>query len=392
MKKQTIVVTIVLVALLVGLLGGWGVASCVEAKNAVVTFGGRNIPRDVYAYWQVRFAYAYRTAYGEGAANTEDFWQSVPDPQSGKTHREACDEYTQKMVTQILIAATLFDREGYTLTATQRENLTSVWETATGGYRFGGDEDGYERLAADYGFTKDSVKTALVYEMKANLLAAIAEADEAQLLAYYAEQYVRVKILYVNTAVYYYVDEAGNRVQDENGNDRYRPLTAKEKAEKEAKYLAVLSKLDAFGGMTAEQKRTAFDSLMATYNEDGGAKTYPDGYFFAPNAAFTVEYAQALPVPVESALSLSEEDTYTVCEDGWGTYIIYRYPPSAAALAETYNQPFFSDLTADANRYYLLAWIGEYTDGVVWQDPPTLPTATGNGEEYKLIVSPPPAV
>lgn len=391
MKKRWIAI-LVLAALLIGGTLTGVIVACSRQANATLSYHGRHISKDVYAYWQVRFGFAYRTLYGGGMGDTPAFWQSVVDEATGLTHAEACEAYVKEMVGQIIIAATLFDESGYRLNTTQRESLLAVLEEATSGYRFGGDEKGYETLAKAHGFTKKSVQTALVYELKANLLTRYAAADDAQLIAYYQENYVRVRILYVNNYCQYLTDAiTGERLQDEEGNDRYRLLTEAEVAEKNGIIATIKAELQAFenGGQSVSEQYKTFETLMGEYNEDIAVTTYGGGYYFGREADFTADFRERLPQVTKTVFELVGEGDVAAVPDERGVYFVMRYPLDATALANKANEVFFSDLTTDANQEYLMAWIESYVGDLIWRGDTTIPQEGSRTDLYKLIVNPP---
>lgn len=391
MKRRTLT-WIILAAFVLALVLGGVILACTQQAGATLSYHGRHIAKDVYAYWQVRFAFAYRTMYGGGASDTPAFWQSVADPESGKTHAEACEDYIKKMVGQIVIAAGLFDESGYTLTAGQRQALATSLENATGGYRFGGDTEAYELLAKANGFTKKSVQTALLYEMKANLFTRLAQADDAQLIAYYQETFVRVRILYVNNYCLYLTDAVtGDRLQDENGNDRYRLLNEEEIAAKNAIIATIKAELQAFEGsqMPTADKHKAFEELMGKYNEDIAVLSYPSGYYFGKNADFTADFRKGLPLVTDMVFELTEAGDIAAVVDERGVYFVMRYALDATALANKANEVFFSDLATDASGEYLMAWIGTYEADLIWRGDTALPDWEQRNDLYKLIVNPP---
>ncbi len=371
MKKKTLVVIIVVAVLLIVGIAAGVISSCLLEQGAVVSLKGRHIGEDVYAYWQVRFSYAYRTLYGGGAHDTNAFWDSIPEGGT-QTHRDLCQTYVDNMVEQILVASYLFDTKGYRLNNTQTESIRAAVAQATGGYRFDGDPEGYATLAKTYGFTTRSVQEALVYETKANLLRARAEADDAQILAYYQTHFVRVAHLFIRT----------------------EGLTDWRLEEKETKYQTVLSALETgfAEGATQEAKETLFASLMKEYNEDTAASTYQWGYFFGREASFTADFAKSMPQVTEAVFSIETSGAYVVVKDNLGYHILYRYDLDATSLTKEENKVFFSDLADDAAVYYMMKWIEENAKDVVWQDTPALPLGRGDSRQYLLIIDPPPAV
>ncbi len=392
MKKQTIVVISVVAALLIVALAlGIGV-SCLMGKDAVLSYKGSHITKDVYAYWQLRFSHSYRAVYGEGAADTAAFW-NAPSHQEGKTHQEACEDYIQTMVGQIVASAYLFDASGGRLTAAQNAAIEKAVETATGGYRFDGDPEGYETLSREYGFDRKSVETALVYELKANLMEANAEADSLQILSYYNREYVRVRILYINTFCKYVIDsETGERVPSDTGEDLYILLTPEEVEEKEAAYRAVMEEMSAFSGLTDEEKEKKFENLMKSYNEDTGVKQLGSGYYFAKDAAYTQAYGETLEDVVEAAFSLENRGDYTVVNNKWGYHIVYRYELDGDALQNAGDNPCFTDLEEDASLWYFREWRDSKIPDIRWKTVPPMVTSKGKSDAYLLIVNPPPPV
>ncbi len=351
------------------------VGSCLwihASRHRVVSFHSVRVDDELYAYWQARFRYEYLTAHAaEGAVDTEAFWSSVKDPETGLTWGQDCENTTRMYIERLMIASHLFDAQGYTVDESYRANMQSVLVARLNTAVFGSSVETYNSLAAPYGFTYEAAEKALVHEVKAALLSTYATADQAQQLAYYTQNYVRVKMIFISD-------------QHENREDILGAI-----------------RLSIQGGITESD----FDNWVTDsfYNDNPGAQTtYAGGYYLCPDASFTEELSALLPPLTEAALGLEIGETVeiTVTQNDYnldegvtlegfyqaGTYFLYRSPlPDTPAYEVEANQSFFTNLTRIAANHYFTLWIDSYLGQPKWREE-NIPALPYQGRDSKLYL------
>ena len=331
-----------------------------SGKNVVMSLYSTHVDEELYHYWQARFRYEYLIYYGNGgASDTEGFWNRVKDEKTGLTYGEDCKKITETLIERIVISAYLYDMSGYTISDEYREKIKLVTEARTETGVFRGEKD-YNAKAAQLGFDFNTYVEATVYELKADLLASMFVPTSSMQHEYYENNYVRVKLLFVDSDTLQSGDTAN----------------------------IVRAALE--NGLTTEQ----FDTLVGdpAYNNDTGSFDYTDGYYFAKGSAFADEYFTYRPTVKNAIFSLEKAGDWcevAIDEEGdKGTLFIYRYDlPETPGYKEAKNNDFFTDMTRDAGDHYFLEWVNMYREDVVWdEEKKTLVPYTGYGTDVSLYM------
>ena len=109
-------ICLILVACLVLVALTFGIVGAIQRSHRVLSFHSVKVSDKLYAYWQARYRYEYLSLYkSEGASDTEEFWATVKDPESGLTYGEDLRELVDTYVTRIAMGSYLFDAAGYTI-------------------------------------------------------------------------------------------------------------------------------------------------------------------------------------------------------------------------------------------------------------------------------------
>ncbi len=350
MKKRTVFKICIAIYMAVVIIAAT-ILAVVSADRLVFSCHTTHIGEDVYAYWQTQQRYRYLQRHAsDGAQDTAFFWSLPAGDGTERTHGEVVEDTTREYAEYVAAAVYLYDAMGHELSDTAMGAIEEYFsEKVT--YSFDGDEKAYEREAEKYGFSLSAAKTAEVMVRKMQLLREYITADAVQQDAYYAEKYVRVKLLYI----------------------RENDASYESKCEMIRFALAAEDDSEALVAGTDDFSRAVQDAF---YNADETARENAGGYYFAPASQFTNDTHTTLPEVVEAALALedigdSRELTVTVqLENGTTetrTYFLRRYALDTLAYGEEKNAMFFGDFVSLATDYYFFEWCDAAREDIVWR-------------------------
>ena len=310
-----------------------GTIALVTELNAVVSYNGVSITKGVASYLASTFKASYKETEGETLA-----------------------EATERYIRAIVVAASLYDRHA-SLSREDNEWIeTNVKEILD--YKAGNDKAAFNSEAAGMGFSYDDFVSATKLIYKANKAKNVIYGAEGTKLAYqsnvhlceeYFASFAHVKIIFIRTEDRFAIDENGDRIPDENGDDMLISLDPDEKAARLADIAEIEALMAAANAGTGEMMSLiTFDSYYGKYNDDPQNKD--DGYYFSPNSSFTAEYYEEYPNLIEKIfdMKIGEWGTST---DGTTVCAIYRYGPIPYDYLNSSMQPFFSDFYADCADY-----------------------------------------
>ena len=274
---------------------------------------------------------------------------------------------TEKYLRAMAVAVYLYDRNSALSSSDKEWIQTNVGEILD--YRAENSVKIFNELASGMGFTYDDFKAAteIIYKAVNSKVAIYGEggknlASESGIgsLNDYFKEYSHVKILFVRTEDKFVLDEAGNRVRGEDGNDKTVKLTDTERAAVAADIAAINAAI-ADGTMTPE----IFTEYYKSYNDD--AANASGGYYFAANSEFTVEYSEAYPALIDKVLSMSVGE-FGSSVDGETVCFIYKYENTALDYANSARSHFFGDFYSDAADYLYNKALEELSGGVNLKD------------------------
>ena len=326
-----------------------GTIAIVSEANAAISYGGVRVKRGVAAY----LASTYKASYTKEADKLE--------------------ASTEEYIRRVVAAAYLFDR------ASSLDDSAKSWiEKNTAevlDYKAGNSVEEFNRLAEPMGFDYSDFKeaTELIYKAAASISAIygvgganLSYSDNVSAVTPYFDTYTHVKVVFIRTEDKFVRDENGNRVQDENFNDKTIALTDEEKAEVQAD-IAEAEELmnNANNGSGVEMSLEVFNSYYETYNDDPANKD--GGYYFHESSAFTAEYREEYPNLVSKALSMSVGE-WGSSTDGSTVCLIYKYSPILHDYAASSMSHFFGDFYSDAAEYLFIAEVEELAKEVKVKD------------------------
>jgi hypothetical protein len=346
-KRIIIAVSIFLLAVII-LSSALLIATVLNNKNAVMSYGGVSLSAGVCAYLSSFYKYNYLTALSStvaGASDNENFWSSVSE--NGKTYGELLSQSTEQYLKETLVAVYLYD--SYAKLSREEKNKLSAATKEVLDFKADKDENKFNEIASEFGFTYSDFQraTEILYKSYKAQLMIYGEGGSSLKSfpdlcnAYLKAEYSKVRLLFIRTFDKFVLDDNGNRVIGTDGNDMTVALTDAEKAER----LNSVAELDAAilgkeTGADASISPEMFSLYQEKYKDDGNTKNL-DGYYFSSDSSYTKEFKIAYPTVVSAAISMSPGE-YKKVETDEGYCFIYKMETESGAYSDT-KSGFFSD-------------------------------------------------
>ncbi len=346
----------------------------VGLNTRVIAYHSVRVSDEMYAWWQAynRRKYIVDAARDgiQGAEDTPLFWRLPARDNSGRTNEEVCNAETRLYAERIVVSAYLFDYYGYTLTDEEIKNAKSNLDSLVD-YQFDGDEKAFDRVAKQFGFSLSAAKQATVLELKREALRSSMSADALQRDAYYKDNYIKVKWVWIKTS------DADYDAKASMLNAALADVNADE----------IAAGTDAFSDAVSDER----------FNQDGSVSAYPNGYYLSRPDDFTVSQMSTIPAVIDAAFGIAEEGqsasvTVTVTDSALAsgseerTYFIRRYPLDSLAYEKKENEHFFTNFTRFASETYFIQWRDTYvgTAETKWFEK-NLPAWTPAGRDSELL-------
>ena len=369
-KKSIIVVISAFLAFIILVGAVVGTVIAVREASYVISYKGVGIDEGTATYLTSYFKNLFMKSYaqsGNAAEDNEEFWNKkvLEDTTLGEYLRIE----TEKYLKEIVAANYLFDKY-LKLTADEKRDIELAAEEKLD-YLADNSVEKFNEMTAGYGFDYDDFKkgTELLYKFwfaseklfgssGENLVEFPDEIEE------FYKSYSHVKLLFVRTESDFLLDENGNRVLDDAGNEATVELSAAEKADR-------LQTVDYIKGVVAKINAgtadvSVFDQLMRDY--DGGDRdSHTKGYYFNKNASYTKSFAKEFEKIVNLSYELEiGEIGYTDCSVG--VCFIYRIPREDGAYLDTSNDWCFSDFFSNGSNEMFAKMVQEIAEDVELRD------------------------
>ena len=272
--------------------------SCAADTSApVLKYELTEVTENMYTYWTS----AYKSYYLKmlGGEDTDAFLTSAFTVQNdrGELEETTVGDYLGARIREIIesncISLYLFDYYKLTLPAS---TTSSVNEIVNAEIENAGGRKALNEALAPIGLNTDMLremyladeKIAYVYDyLYGDTSTGTSGAEPistAQYNAFYEENYVCVRHIYIRTADKNIVDAEGNATFDENGNVITAELTAEEAAQKLALCDDLMARLNA---------GEDFLALEEEFSEDAGRYTLTEGYILSRTTALPDEFINA---------------------------------------------------------------------------------------------------
>lgn len=376
-QKNVFLITFVCIFLALVLIFGAviGIITLVKNTNAVVKYEGLTMDKETASFFVTYYKYRYMSILSSlGVENVEDsrgFWNEIYEKE-GVSYGELLTKSTEQYIRQIMVANYLFDNYAR-LTSDDRDIInTARSELLT--YKADGSKDRFNSEVSRYGFDYGSLKDAITMLYKANIAKNIIYGEDGSnlknfpdLANEYLSEYTHVKLLYIRTETTFVLDEVGNRVVGDDGNDETRFLTDAEKAERQTLISEIRGYIEAAKvGGDIQMGEEMFDYYLEKHDE-GDGDMHEDGYYFHENSAFTAEFSEVFKNVVDKSYAM-EIGTYDEVNVDFGVCFIYKYEPTANVYASTLAEVCFTDFYSDAANVMFEKTLTELSADVIFTE------------------------
>lgn len=320
--------------------------SCGKAEQDVAfELGDQKITVNMYRLWLSRVKGVYSSA-------GDDIWDEVND--DGKTYNEVFTGFVTDNAKTFVSAMHLFSELGLELPKSEIKEIDETMETLLR-ERGDGSKSTLNSYLSAYGVNYDILRDVYIIEAKLDYLEEYLYGANGQEKitgeekdAYYKENYVRVKQIFLYTSNKPITDDEGNYTYDDQGNVATRDFTDAEIAAQEKKAQGILDMLS---------KGESFAALMTKYSEDKANEQYPGGYYFTKTSQYVTEV-------VDLAFQL-EIGKCSMVKSQYGIHIILREELDQGGYKASGNADFFTDFESALVTLKLSQRLAEYEDDIV---------------------------
>jgi len=336
------------VLLSAALLSASLLTSCRTGGEAVLTYGDSVITDNQFTYYLATYKNVYLNTYADMKDTAAFYSAELPD---GRTGEEYLFDQTVENVSMSLVCMELFDKNGLTLDPAVAASIDSYVQSFIDDYA-GGDKKALNSRLAEYGINVNMLREIYLNEEKGTALydylygenGTVGVTDE-ELDAYYRENYIRLRHIYVNNKFYYETTEEGYASYDADGNLITHPyegeaLTAKN---------AVIAAIDTALSMGAD-----FETVYEQYSED---RYYVNGYYLTAQTDFIDE--------VEKSAADLAPGEYTKVESDVGTHYVLRMELDEKPWEDEANADFFDTFEDDVKYQAFVNYVKQYLPDVV---------------------------
>lgn len=371
MSRNKILLIIVCIFMALVLIFGitFGIILAVRNSRSVFSYKGVRIEKGECAYFaSVRKSVFLNKYAKDGAVDTPEFWSSSYDADT--TYGELLEADVESYIKEIAVKNYLFDRYCELDAVDEIKIKKAINEVLE--FRADGSEDKFNEIYAEHGFDFDDFKNAaeLLYKEKAVKARIYGENGEnmqsfPESCDEYFENYSHVKLLFIRTEDKFELDSKGNRVVDENGEDKLIPLTDSEKAEVQTLLSEIRALITAYEEKTNDVRMTPeyFTKLLSEHGT-GDPERINSGYYFSAESSFTAGFYTNEDNSVDSerfeivkSSLLMETESYRELSYSGGVCFIYKYANVDRAYTDTSEDGFFSD-------FYSLAASAAFSEAV----------------------------
>lgn len=337
---------------LTALLVTGAAAGCAKETNPAITFRDTVITENEYIYYMSSYKGTLLSAMGQTYDNPAVWTIEIAD---GMTSGEFYGLLAANDMIATAVAVQLFDEYGLSLTREEEAQIDEIMSQLESDA--GGRSALTDRLSA-YGVDIEMLRGIKKDQLKAAKLQnylygenGIEAATVGEVEAYYRENYLCERHIFISNSIKYILDENGQPQLSEDGSSYLSSdLTPGEKAEKEA-----LVK-DIELSLTAGED---FEELLTKYTMDLGMHEFTDGYYFMEsNSIFP-------PTLVAATAEMEIGEIRTVASDeGW--YIIKRCELGESPYTdEKYAPVMFSGIATAVNTEKMQELFGSFSDEIV---------------------------
>ncbi len=339
-RKKTVLISVTAAVLALALI--IGLCLLLAPGEPAISYHGITLDREMYAFWFSMLKSDFMIRYGlTSRHDTAETWERVCplEGANGKTWGELLNEEIAEGIKEKLVAAVMYDELGLTMTAGQRRRVDEYYGDMLD-FVADGDRGVLRELLATYKTSIKAMKRCAVLDLKAELLyhhlslsgasgMGTTESERylttAELNSYYLDNYVRVKIVYINN--------------DEGGISGPGARNDADKAE-----------LDAYCETNGRDLTEALFDEYVSRSDEGlhGADAYPGGIYATIHSE--LEEGGFLEGAVAEAVRGATPGHLQRVETEKGVRYVYGYALDSGAYLREESAVFFGDFYAGAAR------------------------------------------
>ncbi len=338
----------------------FSLAAC-SSYTTAMEYGETKLSVNLYRYWLSSYKAQFLRSYTD-MKDTDTFYDSILT--DNITAEDFLNRIVRENVKRNLVAADWCRQYGLSLPESTLSAIDAYVEELTKEFANSSRRQMNQQLQ-EYGINTELLREAYVLEEQVRLVYsylygkngpfALTEADYQ---AYFEEQFVRVRHIYVNTAYVYETADDGSYVVDTDGNVVTRELTEEEQAEK-AKTVAAIDAQLASGA--------DFETVYKTYSEE---QYYENGYYLTRQTEFIDEV-------VTAAFALEMGESVKV-ESPFGIHYLLRLPLNEGAYNDEANADFFDGFKDTVKEADFLARLDEAAKAVTVREEELAPYSIRN--------------
>ncbi len=369
-RTVTVLVSVFLSVILVfGLT--LGAVYAVRVLGSVVTYNGMHMDKGVATYLAVTNKNFFMSKLGFAAQDTPVFWAT--DATDGKTYGELLSEDTEEYIRFVMLGSYRFDRSRG-LTSEERTAIKNAVRSRLE-YVADGSVSRFNEMAKPMGFDYNDFMraTEMMYKAECAIEAVYGTNGEAltspaysALCDEYYSTFSYVRIVFIRTETEFKVDEDGNRIKGDNGEDETRELSDDEKADRLADIEEMRRAIEAFNtGSDRAMSDIYFNTFLERYSYDYSQDL--SGHMLSSLSDYSIELSQYCYDVVKEALAM-ETESFSEAEYPDGVAFIYRMQNPEGAYTLGSLSEFFEDFYKDCASYQYSKYFASVSDGVVFKE------------------------
>ena len=356
-----------------------GIILGVRNAKAAVRFNGVRISEGEAYFLLSKYKRDFIVKYG--GHDSESFFNGKYD--DTRTYADLLEEESVRYLKDIAVKNYLFDFiDGIEMSGLDEIAVRKAVKEVLELREANGSEEKFNEIAEKYGFDYEDLSSAALLIYKAEAVGSRIFGSDGSLVmnyptdcqSYFDANYSHVKLLFIRTEDKFELDDNGNRVKDEDGNDKRVSLTDAEKAERAALIEDIENKISAYEGKSdgIEMTHAHFTALLSEYGEDDPERV-EGGYYFSAYSSFSNEFTKNPDETTnENRLEIAKcvltmDKGYAKREFDGGVCFIYKYANTEGAYADT-SDVCFSDFYSLCASFVFSKTVSEFYDDVKIKD------------------------
>jgi len=352
--KKTLKRALTLILALAMLIPAAAMAGCSSTGTTFLKVGNTEITENMFVFWLSRYKAQFVYAYGSsikssyGLSSVDDFWKMTADQTTGETYDSLFTSYIYDNAITYLVSLYLFDKYGLSLSKAEIAEVDEYIGELRDKYSAGSKTE-FNVVLQEYGINEKTLRECYLIDKKITILqdylysAGGPEAiTDATVEKYYQSTYVHFDqvCIFINECPE--KSEDGKYLTDDDGNIKYREMTAAENVNARAKAQEALAKATA---------GTAFADVIAAYNENTESAAYLDGIYMCEDQ---ILYSGEDANKIWETVSEMKEGEIKFLELDNSLHVIRKLSLTENAWKNSANEDFFLFYDSSTGKYISL--------------------------------------